>query len=58
VGGAPENRHGAGYGKGKKGQHDKTPVAALVHKETGEVRTKVVANVNGADLRQVLASGR
>lgn len=56
VGGAPKNRHSAGYGKGKKGQHDKTPVAALIHKESGEVRTRVVANVNGTNLRQVLAA--
>lgn len=55
VGGSPKNRHGARYGRGRKAQDDKTPVVALVHKESGEVRTRVVANVNGANLRQMMA---
>jgi transposase-like protein len=36
------------------GATDKTPVVALVNKDTHEVRTAVVANVNGANLRSVL----
>src|SRR5271156_881505 len=56
VGGAPKNRHAHKRVEGKQGLTDKTPVVALVHKETGQVRTRVVANVNGENLRQVLTS--
>jgi transposase-like protein len=56
VGGEPKNRHAHKRIGSKQGLTDKTPVVALVHKETGEVRTRVVANVNGENLRQVLTS--
>jgi transposase-like protein len=50
IGGTPKNRHGHHRNKGKQGQTDKTPVVALVSRETGEIRTKVVPNVTGANL--------
>jgi len=63
VGGAPKNRHrqgrasrlpsGAGSRKGP--MYDKTPVVALISKETGEARTRVVADVTGATLRKAIA---
>ena len=54
VGGEPKNRHANKRVGSKQGLTDKTPVVALVHKESGEVRTRVVANVNGENLRRVL----
>ena len=54
VGGAPKNRHANRRVGSKQGLTDKTPVVALVHKETGQVRTRVVANVNGNTLKSVL----
>jgi transposase-like protein len=53
VGGAPKNRHGKSTGK--LGYTDKTPVVALVNKESGQVRTAVVPDVSGSNLRQVLS---
>jgi transposase-like protein len=35
--------------------YDKTPVVALISKETGEARTRVVANVQGRTLRKAIA---
>ena len=56
VGGSPKNRHGGGrYGTGKRGQHDKTPVLALVHRESGEVRARVIPDVTGATLLDAIA---
>lgn len=54
VGGAPKNRHAWQRAGSRQGLTDKTPVVALVHKESGDVRTRVVANVNGGTLRMVL----
>jgi transposase-like protein len=54
VGGEPKNRHANKRVGSKQGKTDKTPVVALVHKESGEVRTRVVAKVNGPNLRRVL----
>ena len=63
VGGAPKNRHrqgrpsrlpgGAGSRKGPR--YKKTPVMALISKETGEARTRVIADVQGHTLRKALA---
>jgi transposase-like protein len=47
VGGAPKNRHAHRRVGSKQGLTDKTPVVALVHKESGQVRTRVVTKVNG-----------
>jgi len=54
VGGAPKNRHASRRVGARQGLSDKTPVVALVHKESGTVRTRVVANVNRENLRSVL----
>jgi transposase-like protein len=55
IGGDPKNRHGARYGKGKgPNPSDKQPVLALVHKETGEVRSHMVPTVRGPHLREVI----
>ena len=54
VGGEPKNRHAKDRVGGKSGKTDKTPVVALVHKETGQVRVKVVPNVNGKNLAAML----
>jgi transposase-like protein len=51
FGGKPGNRHRGGRGHG---QTDKTPIFALVSRETGEVRSHVVPNVRGHNLRAVL----
>jgi transposase-like protein len=52
IGGKPKNRHKGR--RGRQGYTDKTPVVALVSRETGEVRTKVVPNVTGENLRAAL----
>ena len=54
YGGKPANRHGHRSGKGGQGVSDKTPIMSLVHKQTGEVRSTVVANVDGKNPRPVL----
>lgn len=54
VGGKPSNRHGHKRGQGGQGKTDKTPVVALVSRETGEVRSRVVPDVKGHNLRRVL----
>jgi len=54
IGGKPSNRHGHKRGQGGQGKTDKTPVVALVSRETGEVRSRVVPDVKGHNLRRVL----
>jgi transposase-like protein len=54
YGGKPKNRHGHDGTKRMMGEHDKTPIMALVSRETGEVRSQVVANVKAPELRTVL----
>ncbi|MEA2376222.1 MAG: hypothetical protein QOD13_129 [Thermoleophilaceae bacterium] len=55
YGGTPKNRHGhKPYMRAKKGLTDKTPIMALVSRETGEVRSYVVRDVNRESLRRVL----
>jgi transposase-like protein len=54
IGGKPSNRHGHRKGQGGQGKTDKTSVVALVSRETGEVRSRVVPNVKGHNLRRVL----
>jgi transposase-like protein len=69
VGGDPKNRHASkvaaieperiGGGVGRPNQHtDKTPVLALVNRETGEVRAQVVAEttVNAGNISKFLGS--
>lgn len=54
VGGKPKNRHADKRVGSKQGLTDKTPVVSLIHVETGEVRSKVVANVSGKTLRSAI----
>ena len=54
IGGTPKNRHGHNPKKGTSGVTDKTPVVALVSRDTGEVRTKVIPNVTGTNLRAAI----
>jgi hypothetical protein len=54
IGGKPSNRHGHNPKKGTSGVTDKTPVVALVSRETGEVRSKVLPNVTGENLRAAM----
>jgi hypothetical protein len=63
YGGDPQNRHGGGQGNdpalridGQPNRHtDKTPILALINADTGEVRSAVVPNVTGANLRKVMS---
>jgi transposase-like protein len=54
FGGKPSNRHGHKPKDHMQGEHDKTPIMALVSRETGEVRSHVVPNVKAENLRKVL----
>lgn len=63
IGGKPKNKHRQGTtpghvvrttGKGKGGTKDKTPVLALICKETGEARTRIITDVTGATLRKAI----
>jgi transposase-like protein len=59
IGGKPRNKHKegrkpVGRGGGSGGYTGKTAVLALVHRESGEVRTQVVPDVTGATLRKAL----
>lgn len=56
IGGKPKNRHGYRWNKGTQGVTDKMPVVSLINKETGEVRSRIVPNVNGQNLRAVIAA--
>jgi len=53
IGGKMKNRHASNRHNTDK-WYDKTPIVSLVNKTTGEVRSKVVANVTGATLRSVI----
>jgi transposase-like protein len=56
YGGKPSNRHGHDPKKhdARLGGTDKTPIIALVSRETGEVRSRAVTKVDGENLRAVL----
>ena len=57
IGGKPRNRHG-GTRPGRPSKRglgtDKTPVVALVARDTGEVVTKVMPNVTGKNLAKAI----
>ncbi len=53
VGGNPKNKHRQGK-VGKQGQTDKTPVFALIDRETGEARVQVVTDVTADTLRSAM----
>jgi transposase-like protein len=59
VGGAPKNRHASRKGKYGKGARadlpPKTPVLALVEKDSSQVRTRVVTDVTTKTLRKAIA---
>jgi transposase-like protein len=50
IGGKPSNRHGHDPRQHVQGPTEKTPVVAVVSRDTGEVRSKVVPNVTGQNL--------
>jgi transposase-like protein len=56
YGGKPSNRHGHKRAKAKRlqGQTDKTPIFALVSRQTGEVRSQAVPNVRSHNLRKII----
>jgi transposase-like protein len=54
FGGKPSNRHGHNPKDHMQGEHDKVPIMALVSRETGEVRSRMVPNVKAENLRTVL----
>jgi transposase-like protein len=54
YGGTPRNRHGYDPAKSVSGKTDKTQIMSLISRETGEVRSQVIPNVRGHNLRAVL----
>ena len=55
YGGTPKNRHGHDPSKHSvQGKTEKTPIVALVSRETGEVRSRAVPQVDRDNLRAVL----
>jgi transposase-like protein len=54
FGGMPSNRHGYKPQERMPGQTDKIKILALVSRETGEVRSRVIPDVTGETLRNVL----
>lgn len=56
YGGKPSNRHRHDPSQHVQGTTDKTPIQSLVCRETGEVRSRVVPDVTGDNLRHALAT--
>lgn len=57
IGGAPGNRHASKRPARKMWdvpKTDKTVVVSLVHRESGEVRSRIIPNVKGSTLRQAI----
>ena len=54
IGGEPKNRHANKRPNRVQGLTDKTPVVSLIDTATGEVRSRVVADVSGKTLRKVI----
>jgi transposase-like protein len=55
IGGDPKNRHANARGPERDGRGtDKAPVVSIIHPETGEVRSHVVADVSGLTLGRIL----
>jgi transposase-like protein len=54
YGDKPSNRHGHKQSEHMQGEHDKTPIMSLISRETGEVRSQIVPDVKGENLRKVL----
>jgi transposase-like protein len=55
IGGDPHNLHADERKARKANQRDKTPVVSLIDADTGEVRSRVVANVQGRTIKAVIA---
>src|SRR3954453_8587974 len=56
YGGKPSNRHGHDPSEHMQGETTKTPIQSLVSRETGEVRSRVVPDVSGENLRWALST--
>jgi transposase-like protein len=54
IGGDPENRHASAYRETDGRGTEKTPVVTIMDQATGEVRSHVVANVDGVTLGRIL----
>jgi len=54
FGGKPSNRHGHKNKDHRRERRTKPAIVALVSRETGEVRSRVIPNVTGENLRGVL----
>jgi transposase-like protein len=54
YGGKPSNRHGHKRQDRLQGATDKTPIVALVSRETGEVRSQAIPDVRADNLRPIL----
>jgi len=55
IGGDPKNRHASARGPERDGRGtEKVPVFSLINAATGEVRSQVVANVDGVTLGRIL----
>jgi transposase-like protein len=55
FGGKPANRHGHKPKEHMPGEHEKTTIMALISRETGEVRSRVVPNVRRETLRRAIS---
>jgi transposase-like protein len=54
IGGRPANRHAAKRSRPESGVTDKTPVFALIHGESGEVRSRIMPKVDAMNLRKTI----
>ena len=55
IGGKAKKHHGTLAGQtGKTRKPKKTPVLSLINKDTGEVRSRVIPNVTGTNLRRAI----
>jgi transposase-like protein len=55
IGGDPKNRHASARGPERSGRGtEKVPVVSIINAETGEVRSHVVAHVDGMTLGRIL----
>ena len=55
IGGKPSNRHGHKLRTRLQGVTDKTPVVALISRDTGEIRAKAVTNVTAENLHATIS---
>jgi transposase-like protein len=55
IGGKPSNRHSNDPRPRQSGVTDKTPVVALISRDTGEIRAKAVTNVTAENLHAAIS---